>query len=258
MLSPCAAICFGRQTDPLPTRMRFFGTDPLIYLALLAGLIFTSAIGFLTAQARLMPLLNALMLWPLLVWALRHARIDLALRLAATWAAALLLISLVAGHMLGASAQAAAPGSIEFNAAAMRWLGGDAAPPATGEWLPGWMQRTGLLLAGGAATAGLLPLVAGARSLAILGLWLANLLALPHPLALLAGLPPWILAEIVAQLILGVLVAEPIVTGDARGLLAPPRRRLLILGLVAFTLAPLLRLLLPHLFLSPLRYFVRL
>lgn len=237
--------------------MRLLGTDPLIYLLLLAGLLFTSATGFITTQTRLMPLLNALILWPLLIWALRHARVDLALRLVVVWAAALLLISAAAGQVLGAQAQAAVPGSIEYNAAAMRWLTADAAPPSPSEWLPGLLRRTGLLLAGGAVTAGLLPLVAGARSLAILGLWMANLLAIPNPLALLAGLPPWIVAEMAAQICLGVLVAEPIITGDPRGLLTAERRRLLGIGLIALALAFLLPLLLPHLFLSPLRYFVR-
>lgn len=234
--------------------MRILGADPLIYIALVVGLIITLAVGFVTEQKTMMPVLNALIVWPLLIWALRHARIDIALRLVVVWAAIIFIGSVVAGRVLGQMAQAAVPGSIEFNAEHMRWLTGSitsVAQPA--DWLPALMRRSGLLLAGSALSAGLIPLIAGARYLAILGLWTANLFNAPHLLAVPLGIPPWIWAEAVAQISLCVLLAEPIVTGDAQALITKNRRRLLLTGLISLALALLLQLLLPSLIESPLR-----
>lgn len=234
--------------------MRILGTDPLIYIGLVVGLLITLAVGFVTEQKTMMPVLNALIVWPLLIWALRHARIDIALRLVVIWAVVIFVGSVVAGRTLGQIAQAAVPGSIEFNAEHMRWLTGNITgveQPAN--WLPDLGRRSGVLLAGSALSAGLIPLIAGARYLAILGLWTANLFDAPSLLAIPLGIPPWIWAETVAQISLGVLLAEPMVSGDAQALITKNRRRLLFTGLIALALALLLQLLLPSLIESPLR-----
>lgn len=235
--------------------MRLFGADPLLYIALFLGLAFSMAAGFVTQQQTLLPLFGGLLVWPFLIWALRHARVDVAVRFAVFWAASVFLLSVVAGRLLGAGAQAAVPGSTDYIADQLLWLTGQAnavQPPAA--WLPGLARRIGLLLAGGALTAGLLPLIVAACDLAILGLWTANLFGAAHPIgAALLSLSPWTLAEIIAWVALGVYVAEPIVTGDVRALLTRDRRRLFFTGLVALALALILHLLLPGLLASPLR-----
>ncbi|MBX7236584.1 MAG: hypothetical protein K1X65_19540 [Caldilineales bacterium] len=239
--------------------MRLLAADPILYLALAVGLTLSMVIGFVTRQQTAMPVIGGLLVWPFLLWSLRHARVDVAVRFVVFWAALVFLISLVAGRALGQmEAQAAVPGSTQFIASQMLWLGGQggASEPAA-SWLPAFLRRTGLLLAGGALTAGLLPLIVAARELSILGLWTANLLDAASPLAVVAGLPPWTLAEIVAWAALSVFMAEPLVTGNVHGLLTRDRRRLALTGLLALLLAFLLHLLLPSLLASPLRSLIR-
>lgn len=235
--------------------MRLFGTDPLLYITLAVGLALSMTMGFITQQQTLMPVLGALLLWPFLIWSLRHARIDVAVRFASFWAVSVFLFSIVAGRVLGqTAAQAAVPGSTDYIASQMFWLSGqESTYEPLMRWLPAFTRRIGVLLAGGALTAGLLPLIVAARNLSILGLWMANLFDASSPLAVLAGMPPWTLAEIVAWVALGVIVAEPVVTGSVQGLLTRDRRRLALTGLAALLLALLLHLILPSVVASPLR-----
>lgn len=238
--------------------MRLFGTDPLLYLILLVGLAFSMFIGFIAQQRVLMPVASALILWPMLIWSLRHARIDVAVRLVAFWAAVIFVVAIVAGRVLGARALETVPGGVEYIANQMLWLTGrQSTVEGIGNWLPELARRSGLVLVGSAISAGLLPLIAAARWLAILGLWTANLFNAAHPfLAVPLSISPWTWAEIVAQGALLVVMAEPIVTGSVHSLLTRERSRLLLTGLIALFLAIALHLLLPGLLASPLRALV--
>ncbi|MCS7039835.1 MAG: hypothetical protein RMN24_12905 [Anaerolineae bacterium] len=237
--------------------MRLFATDPLIYLILVLGLLLVIGLGFFAQQQTLMPVLSGLIGWLFLLWALRHARPDIGLRIVGVWAATVFLLSLVAGRLLDQQALAAVPGSLDYIAAQMLWLTGQSgAVEQPGVWLAAFARRAGLLLAGSILSAGLVPLIAGARYLAVLGLWMARLFDAPRPAAILFGLAPWVWAEVVAQVVLVVVLAEPLVTGDAQALVQGGRRRLLLIGLVALVLAAVLHLVLPGLLVSPLRYFV--
>lgn len=226
--------------------MRLFATDPIVYAIVLAGLLLSLGIGFATQQAALMPVINAVIVWPLLLWTFRHARLDVALRLVLFWGLAVFLVSLAAGLINLPWAQGAVPGSVEFNANHIMWLvGGESDVPSPAVWLPEQMRRTGVLLAGSVISAGLIPLAVAARELAILGLWTANLFDAPNLLAPLLGTPPWILAEIVAWVCLGLSLAEPIVTGDVQSLLTKRRRTLLIIGGIALALSLAMHFVLP-------------
>lgn len=238
--------------------MRLLGADPFLYLILAAGLTLSMAMGFVTQQHTIMPLMGAMLVWPFLLWSLRHARIDVAVRFVVFWAAMVFVLSVAAGRILGPmAAQAAVPGSTHFIAGQMMWLSGqEALREPLAAWLPAFVRRVGFLLAGGALSAGLAPLVVAARELSILGLWTANLFDAASPLAVVAGLTPWTLAEIVAWVSLGVFVAEPVVTGNVHSLLTRDRGRLALTGLTALILALLLHLLLPSVLASPLRSLV--
>jgi hypothetical protein len=237
--------------------MRFFATDPLIYLVLVLGLLLVMGLGFLAQQQTMMPVLGGLIGWLFLLWALRHARPDVGLRIVGLWAVTVFVLSVVAGRLLDQQALAAVPGSLDYIADQMLWLTGESgAVEQPAVWVAGFARRAGLLLAGSVLSAGLVPLIVGARYLAILGLWTARLFDAPHPAAILFGLAPWIWAEIVAQVVLVVILAEPVVTGDVQALVQNGRRRLLVIGLIALALAAILHLMLPGLFASPLRRFV--
>ena len=134
--------------------MRILGADPLVYALLFLGVVFSLVIGYVTQQRTLMPVINALIMWPFLIWSLRHARIDLALRLVCFWAFVVFLGAVVAGRLLGQEALAVVPGSVEYNAQQMYWLTGHpaAAIDQPSAWLPPFLRRTGLMLAGSALT----------------------------------------------------------------------------------------------------------
>lgn len=238
--------------------MRLFGADPILYITLAIGLALSMTLGFVTQQQTVMPVVGGLLVWPFLLWSLRHARVDVALRFVVFWAALVFLLSVVAGRVLGQmAAQTAVPGSTNFIASQMLWLSSqDGVREPMAAWLPAFVRRTGLLLVGGALTAGLAPLIVAARELSILGLWTANLFDAASPLAVIAGIPPWILAEIVAWAALGVFVAEPVITGSVHGLLTRDRGRLALTGLIALFLALLMHFLLPSILASPLRSLV--
>lgn len=237
--------------------MRVLATDPLIYLVLVLGLLLVMSLGFLAQQQTMMPLLSGLIGWLFLVWALRHARPDVGLRIVGLWTVTVFLLSLVAGRLLDQGALAAVPGSLDYIASQMLWLTGQSgAVEQPAVWMAAFARRAGLLLAGSILSAGLIPLIAGARYVAILGLWVARLVDAPHPAAILFGLAPWIWAEVVAQVVLVVVLAEPLVTGNVQALLQDSRRRLLVIGLVALVLAAVLHWLLPGWIPSPLRRLV--
>ncbi len=238
--------------------MRLFGTDPLLYLIVLGGLAFSMFIGFVAHQQMLMPVASALILWPLLIWSLRHARLDVAVRLVAFWAAVIFVVTIIAGRVLGGQALETVPGSLDYIANQMLWLTGQAnTVEGASRWLPELARRTGLVLFGGAVSAGLLPLIAAARWLAILGLWTANLFNAAHPIgAVPLSIAPWTWAEMVAQVALLVVMSEPIVTGSVHGFLTRDRSRLLLTGLAALLVTIVLHLLLPGLLASPLRALV--
>ncbi|MCP4168120.1 MAG: hypothetical protein GY759_19805 [Chloroflexi bacterium] len=237
--------------------MRIFGADPLVYLSMFIGLAFVLALGYVTQQVTMMPVFQGLILWPFLIWALRYARIGIAIRFVVFWAAVILLGSVVAGLVLEQSALAAVPGSLEFNAENMRWWTGNVTTVQQPQaWLPPFLGRTGLSLAGGALTAGLVPAIAGARSLAMLGLWIATLFGAPSVLALPLAIPLWTWAELLGQIVIVVVVAEPIVTGDVDALLTYRRKRLLLIGFAALGVALLAHLMLPTLLQPLLQGFV--
>ncbi|MCO6450535.1 MAG: hypothetical protein J5I90_07065 [Caldilineales bacterium] len=218
--------------------MRLLATDPIVYLLVLGGLLLSLGLGFVTQQAAMMPIINAIVLWPLLIWSFRRARIDVALRLILFWGLTIYLVTIVAGRVNLSWAQGAVPGSLDFNASHIMWLtGSESFTPQPEFWLAEQAKRTGILLAGSVISAGLIPLVVAARELAILGLWTANLFDAPSFLAPIVGTPPWILAEIIAWVGLGTPLAEPIVTGDVQSLLTRQRRRFLVIGAVALVLS---------------------
>ena len=242
------------------TSMRILGADPLVYALLFLGMAFSIVVGYVAQQRTLMPVINALLLWPFLIWSLRHARIDLAVRLVCFWAFVIFLGAVAAGRLLGQEALTARSWQRRVQCSTdvlADWTSCGRHRPA-GVWLPPFLRRTGLTLAGSALTAGLIPLLVGARELAILGLWTANLFGASSPLAPLLALAPWTWAEIAAFIALGVGLADPIVTGDVHGLLTRDRARLLLTGLAALLLALLLHLLLPPLWAALLRPLVTL
>ncbi|NOX62825.1 MAG: hypothetical protein GXP42_12895 [Chloroflexi bacterium] len=234
--------------------MRFLGTDPLVYFLILAGLLFTMTVGIIAEQRTLMPVLNALILWPFLIWSFRHARIDVAVRLIIFWSALIFLFALVATRLDERAARAAVPGSIEFGAEHMLWLAGSAAGvDQFSEWFPLFLRRTGVLLVGSAVSAGLIPLIVAAREMAILGIWTGNLLGASNLLVVIFGVPLWIWAEAAAWIAIGAVLAEPIVTGDIHAILTRDRLRLLLTGVAAWLLSFLLHLLWPPVMQSLLR-----
>ncbi|MCS6844862.1 MAG: hypothetical protein NZ528_11175 [Caldilineales bacterium] len=228
--------------------------DPLVYPVIALGVALTTALPVFLGQRLCLPLLNALVIFPFLVGALRTGRLRRGLRLAAFWAICQAAAALLASLFLSARADFAILNALELRTQLYTLV-------ATGQLQPGFVVGVpldlprlllqALAVAGGSlATAGLAGLVLDAATINATSYAAASLLreaGRPLP-ALLLAWPLWTVLRLAGYLALGAALAEPLAAGDPEGIgLAgwwQRRRRLIAVGAGLVLLGILLQLLL--------------
>ena len=228
---------------------------PAHLLALLGGAASTAA-GLALGWRWVLPLLQVVAGYPIMAWQLGAGRRGRAVGAMLIWAAGI-SVTVIGGVVAAPPAHGSA---ILFGPAywqeMSRWIqtgvGCESNPRC---WLPQHALHLGLFLVLGLASAGIGALAMGALLINYMSYYVGQLAALSPDPVLVACLAwhPWALLRVVAFVILGVLVAEPLLrrlrpgerpARDATALAAAALGLLLLDGLLKYMLAPSWRLLL--------------
>jgi hypothetical protein len=208
--------------------------DPVVYPVIALGVGLTTVMPVLLGQRFCLPLLNGLVIFPFLAWALRVGRPRRAMVLVLYWivvqSAAMLVVSL----LLTEQASLAILGALEFRTQWLAWIDHGAPvelAPAMA-WLP---QLRELLIYALAAfvTGGLAALIFLAVALNTFNFTVATLIqqAASPVLLLLMAYPLWLVIRVLGYVVFAVFLAEPVAVLDLRpawwSAWWPKRRRLL-------------------------------
>lgn len=183
------------------------------WLLLAAATIALTVLGYYSRIPWLLPLLQVAPAYPILIRDLRKGRISLAVLRMLAWA---LVIALTVG-ILSVHAPETGAASVLHGQAyrdeMVRWVrtgAGEESMPS--RFLPQHLLHTAAFAALSLATGSLLSLVLGAVLMNYMSFYVGSLLALARDswIILLCGWPPWAILRVVAFVILGVVLAGPV------------------------------------------------
>lgn len=225
--------------------------DPIIYPVILAGVVLTTVLPLLLEQQLCLPLLNGLVIFPLFAWALRLGRPGRAVGLALFWVACQTVVVVSASLIIPDQAGLAIRQALEHRSETLAWIAsGDGVAGSPGLWLPQQLRQAAVFAVATLLTGGLGGLILLATTLNMVNFVVADLIRQAGNLllVLLFAWPIWSLVRLLAALIIGAVLAEPVAVLDLRpqwwGRWWAERRRLLAIGLGVLLLSFLLQLLL--------------
>jgi hypothetical protein len=229
--------------------------DWVVYPSMAFGILVTTALPIFLEQRICLPVLSAMVLIPMFIWALRSGRPGKAIQLGLFWAIVQSAVVVVFSILLSQNAGRAVLGGLEFRSDWLAWIANGAAVTHTPSMALG---RASLELGGYAAAMALTGGVAGLIGLAVamdaFNFSAATLLteAARPVLMLLGAWPVWVIVRLVAALTVGAVLAEPVANFDLRPAFLAAwwqrRKRLLAIGLGLLVLSFLLQLLLAPLY----------
>lgn len=228
--------------------------DPLVYPVIALGVALTTFLPVFLGQRLCLPLLNALVIFPFLVGALRTGRLRRGLRLAAFWAVCQTVAALLASFFLSSRADFAVLNALEMRTQLYTLVATGQSQPGFVVGIPLDLPRLALqalaVVGGSLVTAGLAGLFLDAVTINATSHAAASLLreaGRPLP-ALLLAWPVWTAVRLAGYLVLGAALAEPLAAGDPEGIgLAgwwQRRRRLIAVGVGLVLLGILLQVVL--------------
>ena len=230
--------------------------DWIVFPSMGFGILVTTALPIFLGQRICLPLLSALVLIPMFIWALREGRPRKAIQLGLFWAVVQSAVIVIATVLLSDnSASQAVVGGVEFRSEWLSWIA-NGSPVLRTPALA--LDRTLLELIVYSAAMFLTGSVAGLIGLAAamdaFNFTAASLLTqAARPLLMLLGAwPIWVIVRLVSYLTVGAVLAEPMVHLNLRVEFLLDwwhrRKRLLAIGLGLFVLSLLLQVLLTPLY----------
>ena len=229
--------------------------DWIVYPSMAFGILVTTALPIFLGQRICLPVLSALVLIPMFVWAVREGRPRKAIELGLFWAVVQSAVFVIATVLLSDSASQAVVGGVEFRSEWLSWIA-NGSPVLRTPALA--LDRTLLELIVYSAAMFLTGSVAGLIGLAAamdaFNFTAASLLTqAARPLLMLLGAwPIWVIVRLVSYLTVGAVLAEPMVHLNLRVEFLLDwwhgRKRLLAIGLGLFVLSLLLQVLLTPLY----------
>lgn len=229
--------------------------DWIVYPSMAAGILATTFLPILLGQQICLPLLSALVLIPMFLWALRQGRPRKAIALALFWAVVQSLAVVVASLLFQDTASLAVQGGLEYRSAWLAWIEGGplvALAPSLAygrQALELALYALAMALTGGVGGLLLLTLALDRFNFTV-----ASLLAVAQSPALMAlvAWPLWFIVRLLGYLIVGAVLAEPVANLDLRPAYLAAwlqrRRRLLLAGLGVILLGIVLQILLAPLY----------
>ena len=231
--------------------------DWIVFPSMAFGILVTTALPIFLGQRICLPVLSALVLIPMFIWALREGRPRKAIQLGLFWAVVQSAVIVIATVVLSDGASRAVVGGVEFRSEWLTWIANGAQVLRTPALA---LDRAVLELIAFSAAMFLTGSVAGLIGLAAamdaFNFTAASLLTqAARPLLMLLGAwPIWVIVRLVSYLTVGAVLAEPMVHLNLRVEFLLDwwrrRKRLLAIGLGLFALSVLLQLLLAPLYRS--------
>lgn len=225
--------------------------DPVVYVVIFVGSLLTTGLPVFLGQRFCLPLLNALVVFPLFVWAVRVSRPRRAITLGLFWALSQTVAFLAMALLLSERATVTVLNGLDFRTEMLAWIAtGSGAPGAPGQFLPRELGNVALFAGASLLTAGLGSFILLALALNMINLYVASLVQqATNPLLLaLTAWPIWLIVRLAGYLMSAAVLAEPAAVLDLR----PQwwagwwrrRRRLLAIGIGIVLLSFLLQALL--------------
>lgn len=171
-------------------------------------------LGLALGQAWLLPILNAIPVYIVLVHRLRKGERGGAVRTAIWWAGALAMAGTVCLALWPGETETLVLNGPEYRDAMLEWIRtGRGTEGSLGVFLPRQLLQLALFSVLSLATASALSIVMGAAMLNYMSFYVAALLKAGVPAwgVLLLGWQPWTISRMAAFCTLGVVLAEPLV-----------------------------------------------
>lgn len=188
--------------------------SPLVYLYLAAGVIFASLLGILAPGKILLPVLQVAVGYPVMYTLLARGLRHRAVKTMLWWALALALVMVTTVvHAPFAAARAIFHGT-EYVQEMFHWIRTGIGPEGTPSlFIPQHLLHLGIFIVLSLCTASLLSLLMGAALMNFMSFYVGSLIvASRNPgVAMLMGWHPWSILRIAAFVVLGVILAEPLI-----------------------------------------------
>jgi len=183
-------------------------------IVLILTTVVSFPIGLATGQAWLLPVLNALPAYIVIVHRLRKGERGGAVRTAIWWAGALGIAGTACLAVWPGETEALILGGTEYRGLMLEWIRtGRGTEGSLNLFLPRQLLQLAVFAALSLATASAGSIVMGAAMLNYMSFYVASLFTAGAPLwaVLLLGWPPWTISRMAALSTLGVALAEPLV-----------------------------------------------
>ena len=207
-------------------------------IVLILATVVSFPLGLAIGQPWLLPVLNALPAYIVLVHRLRKGERGGAVRTAIWWAAALAIAGTVSLMVWPAQTDGLVLNGPEFRDQMLEWIRtGQGTEGSVSLFLPRQLLQLAVFAALSLVTASALSIVMGAALLNYMSFYVASLLDAGAPLwaVALLGWQPWTISRMAAFCTLGVVLAEPLVFR----IFPTARRNLKVIGRMPYYMAAL-------------------
>ena len=190
-------------------------SSPLVYLYLAAGVLIAAPLGLLVPGKAALPLLQVAVAYPVMVSLLARGERGRAVACMLWWALCLgaVMVTTVV-RAPNASADAIFHGP-EYAAEMFHWIRtGIGAEGTPSRFIPQHLLHLGIFIGLSLATASLLSLLMGAVLMNYMSFYVGSLILASNDFstAVLVGWHPWSILRVAAFVVLGVVLAEPLIS----------------------------------------------
>jgi len=188
--------------------------SPFVFVYILAGTILSTAIGYFVQNGILLPLLNIAVSYPVMFTLLSHSQRKRAVVTMLFWALCLGVVAVIASEYFPIRAGAAVIHGPAYVDEMFTWIRtGIGAEGNPSKFIPQHLLHLAIFCVLSLITASLLSLLMGAMLMNYMGFYVGSLIhASRNPLlASLMGWHPWSILRVGSFVILGVVLAEPLI-----------------------------------------------
>lgn len=189
-------------------------STPLLYLYLFLGVLISTAAGFILSAKFLLPIFHVAFSYPVLFTLLAEEKRKRAFAAMLFWALCLTVITVYSSVRFPAQAAAAILHGSQYANEMLLWIKtGEGAEADPMRFIPQHLLHFVLFAVLSAVTAGMLALVMGAILMNYMSFYVAMLIRSSHDTftAALMGWHPWAIIRVISFVILGVILAEPVI-----------------------------------------------
>ncbi len=206
-------------------------------IVLILGTVVSFPLGLALGLPWLLPVLNALPAYIVLVHRLRKGERGGAVRTVIWWTAALAIAGTACLILWPAATDTLVVNGPEYRRQMLDWIDSQGTEGSLSLFLPRQLLQLGVFAALVLATAGSLSIVMGAVLINDVSFYVAGLAGggTPAWAVVLLGWPPWTISRMTAHCILGVILAEPLLFR----LFPTARERLKVIGRMPYYMAAL-------------------